>query len=203
MDAEKKVYCMNCFSEIDVLFDSTCAHCGWRDEGQVTNALPFGTVLCDRYLIGQAVRVNGVGITYHALERKTNAIVEVREFYPYSIAYRSQDKVTVHPAAGAELKYSDYLSEFERYNQKLISISGTMRIPVVLDSFSANNTQYIVFQHEETVSLRSYVEKNGVLDWAECEQLFMPVIQALGTVHGQGLEHFGISPETLRVTDDN
>ena len=57
MDAEKKVYCMNCFSEIDVLFDSTCAHCGWRDEGQVTNALPFGTVLCDRYLIGQAVRM--------------------------------------------------------------------------------------------------------------------------------------------------
>lgn len=200
--SDNKTYCMNCFSEMAPA-DVRCPHCGWTDAGQTKNALPYGTQLSGQYLIGQAVRVNGAGITYAALEKKTGQKVEVREFFPNTIAYRDPNGKSVRPTSGAELKFEDYFSEFEKYTQKLIRISGTKRIPVVLDSFSENNTQYIVFQYVESVSLRSYVEQNGVLSWEECEQLFLPLIHSLSFIHGQNVEHLGISPNTLRITQDH
>lgn len=200
MDANK-TYCMNCFSAMDVPGEP-CAHCGWKDEGQMKNALPYGTLLGGKYLIGQATRINGAGITYAALEKDTNQKVEVREFLPNTLAFRAPNGLSVKPAAGAELKYDDYLSEFERYTQKLIRVSGTKRMMTVLDTFSENNTQYVVFLYVESVSLRSYVEAHGLLSWADCEQYFTPVIYALGAIHSQNVEHLGISPETLRITPD-
>lgn len=199
---ENKTYCMNCFSQIEAGQES-CPHCGWQNAEQTKNALPYGTVLSDKYLIGQASRINGAGVTYAALENKTNQKVEIREFFPNTIAFRAPNGLSVKPTAGTELKYDDYLSEFERYTQKLIRISGTKRMPTVLDTFSANNTQYIVFQYVESVSLREYVEQHGVLSWADCERYFFPVIHALGTIHGQNVEHLGISPDTLRITQED
>lgn len=199
---DMKTYCMNCFSEMDP-YEPRCFHCGWSDAGQVKNALPFGTVLSDKYLIGQAVRINGAGITYSALEKTSNRKVEVREFFPNTIAYRDPNGRTVRSAAGTELKYSDYLSEFERYGQKLIRISGTKRMPVVLDFFAENNTQYMIFSFVESVSLRTYVEKNGLFTWADCERYFLPVIQSLGAIHAKNVDHLGISPDTLRITEDD
>ena len=76
-------------------------------------------------------------------------------------------------------------------------------MPVVLDTFSANNTQYLVFEYVESVSLRSYVEEHGFLSWADCERYFFPVIQSLGSIHGQNVEHLGISPDTLRITQED
>ena len=101
---EIKTYCMNCFSEMRATGEP-CAHCGWKDEGQMKNALPYGTVLGGKYLIGQATRINGAGITYAALEKDTNQKVEVREFFPTTLAFRAPNGVSVKPAAGTELKY--------------------------------------------------------------------------------------------------
>lgn len=199
---ENKTYCMNCFSEINTP-DGQCAHCGWKNTGQMKNALAYGTLLGEKYLIGQALRINGAGITYVALEKGTNQRVEIREFYPNTIAFRAPNGLSVKPTAGTELKYDDYLSEFERHAQKLIRISGTKWMPVVLDTFSANNTQYIVFEYVESVSLRSYVEEHGFLSWADCERYFFPVIHSLGSIHGQNVEHLGISPDTLRITQED
>ena len=54
---EIKTYCMNCFSEMRATGEP-CAHCGWKDEGQMKNALPYGTVLGGKYLIGQIGRAH-------------------------------------------------------------------------------------------------------------------------------------------------
>ena len=137
------------------------------------------------------------------MEAKTAQKVEVREFYPHTIAVRGETGASVLPVSGAELKFSDYLSEFERYAQKLLRVSDTKHIQRAIDTFSQNNTQYIVFSFTESVSLRQYVEEHGVLSWAQCEQFFYPVIHTLGTIHAQNVEHLGISPNTLRITKDD
>ena len=76
---ENKLYCMRCFEAMED-GSNTCPHCGWHNGEQVKNALPYGTLLGEKYLVGQAVHVNGAGITYAALEAKTAQKVEVREF---------------------------------------------------------------------------------------------------------------------------
>ena len=199
---ENKLYCMRCFEALEDS-SNTCPHCGWHNGEQVKNALPYGTLLGEKYLVGQAVHVNGAGITYAALEAKTAQKVEVREFYPHTIAVRGETGASVLPVSGAELKFSDYLSEFERYAQKLLRVSDTKHIQRAIDTFSQNNTQYIVFSFTESVSLRQYVEEHGVLSWAQCEQFFYPVIHTLGAIHAQNVEHLGISPNTLRITKDD
>ena len=199
---ENKLYCMRCFEAMEDS-SNTCPHCGWHNGDQVKNALPYGTLLGEKYLVGQAVHVNGAGITYAALEAKTAQKVEVREFYPHTIAVRGETGASVLPVSGAELKFSDYLSEFERYAQKLLRVSDTKHIQRAIDTFSQNNTQYIVFSFTESVSLRQYVEEHGVLSWAQCEQFFYPVIHTLGAIHAQNVEHLGISPNTLRITKDD
>ena len=150
---ENKLYCMRCFEAMEDS-SNTCPHCGWHNGDQVKNALPYGTLLGEKYLVGQAVHVNGAGITYAALEAKTAQKVEVREFYPHTIAVRGETGASVLPVSGAELKFSDYLSEFERYAQKLLRVSDTKHIQRAIDTFSQNNTQYIVFSFTESVSLR-------------------------------------------------
>ena len=90
----------------------------------------------------------------------------MREFYPHTIAVRGETGASVLPVSGEELKFSDYLSEFERYAQKLLRVSDTKHIQRAIDTFSQNNTQYIVFSFTESVSLRQYVEEHGVLSWA-------------------------------------
>ncbi len=195
-----RAYCMNCFTAIPG-GTSRCPKCGWHNEGQEPNALPFGTVLADRYLVGQAVRVNGVGITYAALENKTNEKVELREFFPEDIAFRDPNGITVKPAAGVELIFADYLNEFERFNQELSRLAGIRDLCEIRDIFAANNTQYAVFRYTESTSLRAYVKENGPLPWEECEGLFLPLLRSLSAMASKGVEHLGISPDTLRVTD--
>ena len=92
---ETKAYCLNCFSEMGGS-EVKCVHCGWTDEGQMKNALPYGTLLNEKYLIGQAVRQNGSGFTYAALEKKSNRKVEIREFFPDLIHCKSQCKPYQH-----------------------------------------------------------------------------------------------------------
>ena len=103
---ENKLYCMRCFEAMEDS-SNTCPHCGWHNGDQVKNALPYGTLLGEKYLVGQAVHVNGAGITYAALEAKTAQKVEVREFYPHTIAVRGETGTSVLPVSGAELKFSD------------------------------------------------------------------------------------------------
>ena len=58
---ENKLYCMRCFEAMEDS-SNTCPHCGWHNGDQVKNALPYGTLLGEKYLVGQAVHVNGAGI---------------------------------------------------------------------------------------------------------------------------------------------
>ena len=50
---ENKLYCMRCFEAMEDS-SNTCPHCGWHNGDQVKNALPYGTLLGEKYLVGQA-----------------------------------------------------------------------------------------------------------------------------------------------------
>lgn len=200
---ERRDICMRCFSPLPA-GEADCPACGLnRDSAQVKSALPPDTLLLERYRLGVVLRANGAGFTYSAFDEQTEQRVEIKEFFPNTIAYRGSEEAVVHPAAGAELKFDDYYSEYERYTQKLIRISGVRRLPVLLDTFSTNNTQYVVLEHQEGISLSEYVQARGQLDWAACERLFFPLIHSLGTMHGQNVEHLGISPDSLLITPED
>ena len=44
--------------------------------------------------------------------------------------------------------------------------------------------------------------KTGYLNWEKANQLFMPVLTLLSTLHKNGIVHYGISPDTLKIGRD-
>ena len=194
--------CTNCFAALPAGQGETCPVCGWdNSRAQIPEGLPCHTVLAGRYEIGRAKARNGEGITYAALDLTTKKAVEVREFFPMSLAVRDQDGLAVLAEAGQDAALSRYLDDFVELSKGISRLREISVVQTVQDIFEENYTAYTVYEAVPSVSLRRYVENaGGKLSWNEANQLFQPVLSALGLMNSLNLPHLGVSPETLRVT---
>ena len=195
--------CMNCFSSYRPEVDgSLCPECSWdNSRPQAPEGLELQTVLASRYVIGRVRSMNSEGITYMALDRTTQKVVTVREFYPRPLTSRQQDQ-SIEPRKEDQVLFDKYADEFLELSKGVSRLRELSVIESVLDIFEENGTVYTVYRYTPTVSLRSYVENNGRLGWNEVNRMFMPVLTALGLINSLGIAHLGISPDTLRVTKE-
>ncbi len=193
--------CMNCFSKYHPdMGTGQCLNCGW-DNGkpQPHGALPYETEIASRYVVGRVRAANGEGFTYCALDRTTQKVVALREFFPRAIAGRDE--------LGAVVPSPDHARTFRQYSQDFLELSKSVSrlrevtvVESVLDIVEENGTVYTVYADEGTVSLRRYVrDSGGRLTWNETSRLFTPVITALSLINSLGVSHLALSPETLRV----
>lgn len=192
--------CMNCFAEYHLAEGSICPVCGWDNEkAQAHGGLPYHTVLNSRYMIGRAKAINGEGITYAALDRTRKRVVEVREFFPMSLAARD-DNGSISPLQGSEIEYERQLQEFLQLSKNVSRLRELSVVASVLDIFEENYTVYTVYEFEPAPSLRRYIENaGGSISWNEANRMFAPVMTALGLINSLGISHLGVSPDTLRV----
>lgn len=194
--------CMNCFAGYRPEEGEICPVCGWDNtKPQVQGGLRYHTVLASRYVIGRVKAMNGEGVTYCALDRTTKRVVEVREFFPASLAVRREDDQSLAPSQGKEVEYEQYLQEFIQLSKNVSRLRELSVVISVQEIFEENYTAYAVYEYESAVSLRRYVENaGGKLSWNEANRMFMPVLTALGLINSLGISHLGVSPDTLRVT---
>ncbi len=84
-------------------------------------ALPQGSVLAGQYIIEQVLGQGGFGITYKALDHKSGLKVAIKEFFPDSMATRTQTAVMALEGERGEsfvdgkncfLKEAETLAEF-------------------------------------------------------------------------------------------
>ncbi|MEG1426172.1 MAG: PASTA domain-containing protein, partial [Oscillospiraceae bacterium] len=179
-----------------------CPSCGFNnDTVQLKGALPYATILQDRYCIGRVKCANSEGFTYAALDQLQEVLVDIREFFPATLVYRDENRVC--PAENQAEQYNGYFNEFLDMARGLIRLKELSAVISVTDLFWLNNTAYIVYEHFDSVSLKSYLEsRGGRLNWNETAELFLPMINSLSSMHNLGTKHLGISPETLRVCKD-
>lgn len=194
--------CMNCMA--DMAENQVCPNCGWDPQTpQMLHALPYGAVLQGRYIVGQAKRSNGEGITYIGKDTIQNTMVEIREFFPQSFAQRQIDGNTVQASAGNEILFDESLTVFLSYAREIAHMRDLSAIVTVFDIFEENQTAYTVSEWSESITLRYFVERSGgSLNWNAARQLFMPVLSALSNMSAAGIHHFGISPESLKIMED-
>lgn len=196
--------CVNCFKEIDMSIGGgeICPHCGFNNqEPQLKAGLPYHSLLEERYLIGRVKCANSEGLTYAALDKTNDELVDVREFFPRTLAYRDGDGV--YPGEGNEILFEDCFEEFLAMGRNLTRMRELNAVVTALDLLWQNNSAYIVYRHYDSISLRNFVEgKGGRLDWNTVSGLFLPMVNSLSTMHAMGVKHLGISPETLRICKD-
>ena len=71
------------------LSSEKCLACGYTFKVPPTHHLMQGTVLNNRYLIGNAIGEGGFGITYIGRDLNLDMIVAVKEFYPKGFVNRN------------------------------------------------------------------------------------------------------------------
>lgn len=194
--------CLNCMS--DMTGKEICPRCGWSsDRPQMKHALPLGTLLQKRYVVGCAKKSNGEGILYIGFDAVLHIPVELHELFPQTICERTQEGRDVRVIGGSEVNFSECLAAFLNYARSVAHLRGLSFIVQIYDIFEENHTAYTVSEWNESITLRYFIGRSGgSIGWNSTRQIFMPVLSALSTMHASGVGHLGISPDTLAIMKD-
>jgi serine/threonine protein kinase len=194
--------CMNCMS--DTGGKRECPNCGFSAaEPQMRHALPYGTMLQKRYIVGRAKASNGEGITYIGYDTVLNIPIELREFFPQTLCERADGKGDIRVIGGSEIIFDECLAAFLNFSREVAHLRELSAIVHIYDIFEENHTAYTVSEWNESITLRYFIERSGGnLNWNAARQLFMPVLSALSAIHAAGICHLGISPDTLEIMQD-
>ena len=161
------------------------------------NALQTGHRLAE-YAIESVLGHGGFGITYLARDMTLGAQVAIKEYLPHEIASRDQETAILPNATrNAIHDYHAGLKNFVKEARALARFKHP-NIVRVLRFFEANSTAYMVMEYEQGTSLADYLSKRGQkLDEPELLRIFLPVLNGLHAVHGNGLLHLDIKPENI------
>ncbi len=190
--------CNHCFNEIPGHAD-LCPICGYY-EGQPAKELYHlfpGTILFERYIVGQVLGFGGFGITYKAWDKKLETVVAIKEYYPSGLVNRvpGEQKVILFATSKAKV-YQAGLERFLDEAKNMAKFSTHPNIVNIFEFFEQNNTAYIVMEFLDGVSLSEFLKEN-TLDVNSCLEVTEKICTALKEIHAQGIVHRDVSPDNI------
>lgn len=195
--------CENCFEPMKG--GRFCTKCGYSSEMTVTDPtmLRPGSVLLGKYLIGKVIGKGGFGITYLAYDNNSCKKVAIKEYYPYGVAIRVAGASTVN-VTSEENETAFRLGAEKFYNEaKLVSkFNGNPNIVGVYEFFYENDTVYFSMEYLKGMSLKEYIDKNGLLTPGQALHLMKNAANALMAAHSANVLHRDISPDNIIICDN-
>ena len=200
-----KKRCMGCMELYEAVYD-VCPYCG-SEEGESAKELLHidpGTLLRNRYIIGQALGYGGFGVTYIAWDTQLKRKLAIKEYLPSEFATRMvhQQNLVISGKEKQQHQYLEGMKKFLQEGQKLAQVGNIDGIVHMYDCFEANNTAYITMEYLEGETLGAYLEREGKVTEQEAMDLLMPVLQALEAVHEKGIIHRDIAPDNIFLSRD-
>lgn len=192
--------CFGCFQEKEL--GGYCPHCGFgENEEQPYLALPLGTLLNVRYMLGKVLGVGGFGITYLGYDLTLDIKVAIKEYMPSSIATRNSDRYNVTLTGRTEDDYRQGMENFLEEAKILAKLQNTPNIVSVQNYFKENNTAYFVMEYIDGMSLKDYLaDQGGKIPYVQALAILEPIMEALVQVHALNLLHRDISPDNIYIT---
>ncbi len=192
--------CLGCFSpRTDA---EICPICGYDFMEKGGFELEPGTIVNERYIIGKKEGAGSFGITYRAFDSKLQVKTAIKEFFPVTMAVRESDgKVTTEPEKQELFRKGckTFLEEARvaaRFNHK--------GIVSVKDFFEANSTAYLLMPFIDGLNLYDYIKRYGdKLSFVKTKEIFLPLFDALETLHKANFIHRDISPDNIFITNEN
>ena len=152
--------CYGCFQDKEP--GLICPHCGFdQQEEQPYLALPLGTLLNGRYMLGKVLGIGGFGITYLGYDLTLEIKVAVKEYMPSSVATRHADRYSVTLTGRVEAEYQYGMERFLEEAKILAKLQNTPNIVSVQNYFKENNTAYFVMDYIDGMSLKAYLKSQG------------------------------------------
>lgn len=194
--------CYGCFQEKEP--GIVCPYCGFdSNEEKPYLALPLGSILNGRYMVGKVLGIGGFGITYLGYDLTLEIKVAIKEYMPSALATRHADKYSVVLTGRVEADYRYGMERFLDEARILAKLQNTPNIVSVQNYFKENNTAYFVMEYIDGMSLKDYLaSRGGKIPYDEAMTILEPVMEALEQVHALNLLHRDISPDNIYITSN-
>lgn len=193
--------CYHCFQTFDGPAD-VCPHCGKPALTRPKEPVQLypGTVLADRYILGEAVGSGGFGIVYKAWDSKLETVVAVKEFYVARLMARAEGQKQIILSKKAQAEFAYRKDRFLAEARNMAKFGTHRSIPNVFEFFEENGTAYIVMELLQGVSLNQYLQQQGgILDQDLAIMITNEVGTALKSLHAAGIIHRDVAPDNIFI----
>lgn len=142
-----------------------------------------GKRLDGRYEIREIIGVGGMAVVYKAYDNIDDRIVAIK------------------------ILKEEYLSneEFKRRfknESKAIAVLSHPNIVRVYNVSFGDKLQYIVMEYVDGITLKEYIEQQGVINWKEAVHFVGQILAALQHAHDKGIVHQDIKPQNIMLLQD-
>lgn len=142
-----------------------------------------GSILAGRYEIVEEVGSGGMAIVYKAKCRILNRYVAIK-------VLRSDLKDD-----------GDFVRRFNIEAQSAASLTHP-NIVSIYDVGTDGDIHYIVMEYVEGITLKEYIDKNGILNWHEAVGYAIQIASGLECAHKNSIVHRDIKPHNIIMTPD-
>lgn len=143
----------------------------------------IGKMLDGRYEIIELIGSGGMANVYKAKCHRLNRMVAV--------------KILKSDMAENE----EIRRRFRDESRAVAQLSHT-NIVSVYDVPSSGDTEYIVMELIDGITLKQYMERRGQMDWRESLHFIIQIMRALEHAHSRGIIHRDIKPQNIMVLRD-
>ncbi len=140
----------------------------------------IGRLLDNRYEILEVIGIGGMAVVYKARCHRLNRLVAIKIL---------KDEFS---------KDEDFRRRFQAEGQAVAMVSNP-NIVAVYDVSTTGESDYIVMELIDGISLKQYMEKKGVLNWKETLHFGIQIGKALEHAHSRGIVHRDIKPHNVMV----
>lgn len=169
----------------------------------ISDALPAGTVLSERYVIVKVIGSGGFGITYLAYDTEEEKKVAVKEYYPRGIAVRSPDGITIEPIMSLYVHdFENGRKRFGRESEILSQLCSSTDVIKVFDAFVQNGTIYYAMEYVHGITVKEYTQKYGRASEGEALYIAIKIVSAFEHIHRRNIIHRDISPSNIMIDTD-
>ncbi len=142
-----------------------------------------GKRLDGRYEIRDIIGVGGMAVVYKAYDNIDDRIVAVKILKDEFLANE------------------EFRRRFKN-ESKAIAVLSHPNIVKVFDVSYGDRLQYIVMEYVEGITLKEYIEQQGVINQKEAVYFVMQILRALQHAHDKGIVHRDIKPQNIMLLEN-
>lgn len=143
----------------------------------------IGKMLDGRYEIIELIGSGGMANVYKAKCHRLNRMVAVK-------------------ILKSDMAENEEIRRRFRDESRAVAQLSHANIVSVYDVSSSGDTEYIVMELIDGITLKQYMERRGQMDWRESLHFSIQIMRALEHAHSRGIIHRDIKPQNIMVLRD-